>query len=116
MTPRPVDNHANYHAHIYFEQESAEEAASLCRRAGELFVVQVGRLHRRPVGPHPRWSCQLAFERAQFDPLMAWLEANRQGLSVLVHPLTGNDLEDHTTHASWLGEAVPLNLAALGAG
>lgn len=30
---------------------------------------------------------------------LAWLEANRGGLTILVHGLTGNDLEDHTTHA-----------------
>ncbi|WP_413167957.1 DOPA 4,5-dioxygenase family protein [Capilliphycus salinus ALCB114379] len=46
----------------------------------------------------------------QFDLLIPWLEENREGLSVLVHGLTGNDLEDHTEHASWLGTAVPLKL------
>jgi aromatic ring-cleaving dioxygenase len=114
-TQLPIHHFSRYHAHVYFEQESVEKAASLCRQAGELFAVQVGRIHRRPVGPHPHWSCQLAFDRAQFEPLMAWLQENRGDLSVLVHPLSGNDLDDHTTHASWLGDAVPLHLAALGA-
>jgi aromatic ring-cleaving dioxygenase len=35
---------------------------------------------------------------------------NRDGLVVLVHPETGNDLIDHTTHAAWLGPPLPLRL------
>ena len=31
-------------------------------------------------------------------------------LTVFVHGLTGDDLEDHTTHASWLGKPAKLNL------
>ena len=42
--------------------------------------------------------------------LIAWLDENRGGLDILVHGLTGNDLEDHTTHAAWLGDAARLNL------
>jgi DOPA 4,5-dioxygenase len=72
----------------------------------------MGRVHERPVGPHPYWSCQLAFDAGQFEGLIPWLEAHRRGLNILVHPQTGNSLEDHTTHASWLGEPAELNLAA----
>ena len=31
-------------------------------------------------------------------------------LNILIHGLTGDDLADHTTHASWLGDCVELNL------
>ena len=71
----------------------------------------MGRVHEKLVGPHPRWSCQLAFDAAQFDGLIPWLEAHRAGLNILVHPRSGSSLEDHTTLASWLGEPVELNLA-----
>ncbi len=57
------------------------------------------------------WSCQITFGHKDFDALIAWLDEHRQGLTVLVHGLTGDDLRDHTNYAYWLGEPKPLNLA-----
>lgn len=110
MTKRPTNSYDHYHAHVYFNENSVTKAASMCQKAGELFGVKVGRVHQKLVGPHPRWSCQLAFDKAQFDELIPWLDNHRGELTVLVHALTGSDLEDHTEHASWLGEPIPLNL------
>lgn len=112
--PRPRNVFGKYHAHVYFDQETTEQARELCQNAAKSFGVAMGRVHQRPVGPHPRWSCQLAFDSTQFDKLIPWLEAHRGGLTVLVHGVTGNDLDDHTTHASWLGEAAKLNLEVFG--
>lgn len=111
MIKRPQNVHAKYHAHVYFDEDTFEQARAMCDRAGILFDVAVGRMHRKPVGPHPYWSCQLAFDAGQFDALIPWLDQHRQGLDILVHGLTGNDLQDHTTHAAWLGEPADLNLA-----
>jgi aromatic ring-cleaving dioxygenase len=110
----PRNNYQAYHAHVYFDEATLQRASALCFEAGEHFPVRVGRVHEKLVGPHPRWSCQLAFDAAIFDELINWLEERRDGLSILVHGLTGNDLEDHTTHASWLGESVPLDLSIFG--
>jgi DOPA 4,5-dioxygenase len=108
---RPRNVHANYHAHVYFGPDTVEQARALCMEAGRRFSgVTVGRVHERLVGPHPHWSCQLAFDSATFEPFIAWLEENRNGLDVFVHGLTGDDLKDHTTHASWLGNSSVLNL------
>ncbi|MEL0630893.1 DOPA 4,5-dioxygenase family protein [Psychromonas aquatilis] len=38
-------------------------------------------------------------------------EKERNGLTVLVHALTGDNLKDHTEHAYWLGHPVALNLS-----
>ncbi len=111
MTKRPENVYEKYHAHVYFDQDTLDAATKICTRAGELFGVAVGRVHQKNVGPHPRWSCQLAFDATQFDDLIAFLEDKRAGMTVLVHALTGNDLDDHTVHAAWLGEPVDLNLA-----
>ena len=108
---RPVNIYKAYHAHVYFNRASLKTASSLCGRAGELFGVKVGRVHQKLVGPHPRWSCQLAFNSAQFEELVPWLDVSRGGLTVLVHALTGDDLADHTEHATWLGDAVQLDLS-----
>jgi len=100
-----------YHAHIYFDAETETQARSLIERVAERFAVTVGRVHCRPVGPHPCWSCQLAFGPELFAELMPWLILNRQGLVVFTHPLTGDDLADHTDYVVWLGEAQPLDLS-----
>jgi aromatic ring-cleaving dioxygenase len=35
------------------------------------------------------------------------------GLTSLIHPLTDDDLADHTTLAQWLGEPLPLDESVL---
>jgi DOPA 4,5-dioxygenase len=37
---------------------------------------------------------------------------NRDGLTILLHPETGNDYRDHTAHAAWFGAVLPLRLEA----
>jgi DOPA 4,5-dioxygenase len=108
--PRPRNAFAKYHAHVYFNKGTTEQARELCQNAASLFGVTMGRVHEKPVGPHPHWSCQLAFDSTQFDKLIPWLDEHRGGLNILVHPSTGKHLEDHTTNASWLGEPAKLNL------
>ncbi len=110
MPRRPQNNHKAYHAHVYFDATGIEQARALVAEAGTLFKVQVGRIHEQPVGPHPIGSCQLAFSAREFDKLIPWLDERRGKLDVFVHALTGNDLADHTTYASWLGNEWPLNL------
>ncbi|HXE21875.1 MAG TPA: DOPA 4,5-dioxygenase family protein [Rhodoferax sp.] len=112
--PRPRNIYARYHAHVYFGPDTVAQARALCEQAGALFGLRVGRVHEKLVGPHPHWSCQIAFDSAQFDPVIDWLEHNRNGLDVLVHGLTGDDLADHTLHAAWLGRPSKLNLAMFG--
>ena len=102
-----------YHAHVYFDESTCEQAIALCEEAGKQFSVKVGRVHRKPVGPHPSWSCQLAFELDESAILLSWLALNRKGLTILIHPVTGNDLKDHTDYASWMGNSQVLNLDAL---
>ena len=111
MTKRPENLYQHYHAHVYFDASSADRADALCKAAGQALDVRVGRFHRRLVGPHPCWSCQIWFDDVQFAQLVPWLEAHRDGLNILVHGLTGNDLKDHTDHASWLGEEQALVLS-----
>ena len=102
-----------YHAHVYFDEFTCYRATALCEEAGKLFAVKVGRIHRKPVGPHPCWSCQLAFDCDRYADLLSWLALNRRGLTILIHPLTGNDLLDHTAYASWMGQPENLKLEVL---
>ena len=74
---------------------------------------KLGRFHEEPVGPHPRWSYQLAFPAAVFAHVVGWLALNHGALDVFIHPNTGDELRDHRDCALWLGRSHVLNLAAL---
>ena len=102
-----------FHAHIYYAPETRPVAERLREAIGAGFAVQLGRWHDQPVGPHPVSMYQVAFAVAEFPRLVPWLMLNREGLSVLVHPLTGNDYDDHAHHALWLGPPLPLRLDQL---
>lgn len=108
---RPVNHHKAYHAHVYFDESTLAFATKLCHQAGELFALKVGRVHQKPVGPHPKWSCQIVFGAKDFEAFIPWLDLHRKGLSVLVHALTGNNLADHTDFAYWLGQPEKLELS-----
>lgn len=103
-----------YHAHIYFDAETLEQARALCETARDTFGIEMGRVHERPVGPHPDWSCQLAFAPEKFAEVVPWLALNRNGLVVFVHPETGDELKDHTERALWMGAVRPLDTSVFG--
>jgi DOPA 4,5-dioxygenase len=101
---------ASFHSHIYFDASSRDAARRLCEEAGTKFGVTVGRMHERPVGPHPDWSCQLAYAPELFGQVMPWLALHRGNLVVFTHPETGDELTDHRDRAIWMGAVRPLNL------
>ena len=103
----------SYHAHVYYDAESVEQARDLCERTRGKFGVEMGRVHERPVGPHPMWSCQLAFGPELFGEIVPWLSLNRGGLTLFVHAETGDVIADHTEHALWMGQMMDLDLSAL---
>ncbi len=106
----PINRYPAYHAHVYFDAQTLSEARDLCERTQDHFPAKMGRVHERPIGPHPFWSCQLSFDSDAFADVIAFLDAERGGLTILVHGLTGDDFADHTDHAAWLGAPVELNL------
>jgi len=101
-----------YHSHVYFDAHSMAQAERLCRAADRLFPELVmGRMHQRPVGPHPDWSCQLAYSAHLLEKVLPWLAVHRQGLVIFTHPLSGDDLRDHRDYAIWMGAVRPLDLS-----
>ncbi len=113
MTEIDTDTIQSYHAHVYYDAETKETAARLREAVEARFDITMGRWHDRPVGPHPCWSYQIAFETELFAELVPWLALNRDGLDVLVHPNTGQDLPDHAGRAMWLGQSHKLDLSVL---
>jgi len=104
----------NFHAHIYYDPEEVERAKQLAAAAQARFGVAVGHFHLRPVGPHPRGSCQLTVPTERFGDFAQWAALNRNGLTIFAHTETGEDLADHTEHVIWFGESEPLDLSIFG--
>jgi aromatic ring-cleaving dioxygenase len=102
-----------FHAHVYFDASTLEQARALCQAAAQRFPLEMGRVHEKPVGPHPDWSCQLAFRPEVFGALIPWLALHRAGLVVFIHPISDNDLRDHRDRAMWMGAVRPLDLSVL---
>jgi aromatic ring-cleaving dioxygenase len=115
LTPRePEGAITAYHAHVYYDARSKPVAEQLREAIAGRFAVELGRWHDQPIGPHPSGSYQIAFGPEVFAELVPWLALNRQGLTVFVHPETGDARADHSAHVIWLGESQELSLAALG--
>lgn len=104
-----------YHAHIYFRPDEAAAIAALHARAQEDLgaVASVWPIRHRPVGPHPLPMFEIEFKHPSREAVLAWIQAHHGSHDVLLHPETGNDLIDHTTHAVWLGAPQPLDLSRL---
>ena len=104
---------APYHAHVYYSDEDRAAASALREEftAGRPQVLFVGRMMDRGVGPHPLPQFEVHFpERARLE-VVAAIEAS--GLRALVHPLTDDDLADHTNLAQWIGEPLELDVTTL---
>ncbi|SBS26646.1 Dopa 4,5-dioxygenase family [Marinomonas aquimarina] len=100
-----------YHAHLYYEDQAGRALAQqIAHQLSSLHEVVVGRFHERKVGPHPMWSVQIAFNAELFDKVIPWLMLNRGELDVLFHPLSGDELYDHTQGAAWLGKSHELDI------
>ncbi len=101
----------DFHAHIYYDPDEVEVARQLAAATQAKFSVAVGHFHLRPVGPHPRGSCQLTVPSDLFGDVAQWLALNRGELTIFAHANTGNDLADHTQHVIWFGPSEELNLS-----
>ncbi|MBY4635856.1 DOPA 4,5-dioxygenase family protein [Sphingopyxis sp. XHP0097] len=107
-----TDPDARWHAHIYYD--AAERAAALALRQAfgrDAAILFVGAMSDAPVGPHPIAQFEVHFLGEHRAAVVAAVEA--MGLRALVHPLTDDDLADHTTLAHWIGAPLPLNLSVL---
>ena len=115
MPSRAPSSIADWHAHVYFDAATRDAAWALRELIGVELAgrVQIGRFHEKPVGPHPMWSYQLAFDADQFAHIVGWLTLNHGALDVFIHPNTGDELRDHRDSALWLGKSHTLDLNAL---
>ena len=106
---------AGYHAHVYYDPQTTRDLAEQLRAhvAAEFPQATLGRWHDELVGPHTQSMYQIAFPSGLLASFLPWLMLNRGGLTILLHPETGDDYRDHTAHAVWFGAELPLRLEAL---
>jgi aromatic ring-cleaving dioxygenase len=111
--PRAI---TDYHAHIYYDPATTRiKAERLRERVGAQFPqAKLGRWHDELVGPHPQSMFQIAFPIEMLAGFVPWLMLNRDGLTILLHPETGDDYTDHSAHAAWFGAVLPLRLDVFG--
>lgn len=114
----PPDADAPYHAHIYCGPAERPVAEAL-----RLWLVEamgsgamprllfVGRLTEGKAGPHPIPQFEIHFLKDLLPAVLPLLEGS--GLRALVHPLTDDDLADHTSLGHWIGTPVELDLTTL---
>lgn len=107
-----IDPDAPYHAHIYFDDVERAAAAALREDFGrDPAILFVGAMTDGGVGPHPIAQYEVHFLGAAQAAVVAAIEAT--GLRALIHPLTDDDLADHTVLAHWIGEPVELDVTVL---
>lgn len=111
---------APYHAHIYYDLDDRAAAERLHRELsaskglGELAnVIFVGEMRDKKVGPHPKPQFEIHFLEDALPQVLPLIRAS--GLTALVHPLTDDDLADHTTLALWIGGPLALDETVLDA-
>ena len=103
---------APYHAHVYFSDGQRKDAERLKGQfEAEPFVLFVGRMTEGKIGPHPIPQFEVHFRRSALADVQALIRAS--GLRALVHPLTDDDLADHTSLGEWFGEPLDLDLTTL---
>lgn len=113
-----MKNNAPYHAHIYYEERDRAAAEHLHQQLSNVkkvadfaSVVLVGEMRDKNVGPHPTPQFEVHFLEDVLPKILALIKASH--LTALVHPLTDDDLADHTSLALWIGEPLPLDHSAL---
>jgi DOPA 4,5-dioxygenase len=107
-----------WHAHVYYDLDTWSVAEQLHQKLNDLKssggipnLVLVGKMYDKGVGPHPKPQFEIQFLASDLPAIAELLRAT--GLTSLLHPLTDDDLADHTTLAEWIGQPLPLDETVL---
>jgi aromatic ring-cleaving dioxygenase len=112
------DHNQPYHAHIYYVPETRYIAEQVRHQLGSLKssgeipqLLFIGQMKDYKAGPHPIPQFEIHYTRAALPEIVSFIEST--GLTALVHPLTDDDVADHTSLAHWIGEPLKLDLSTL---
>lgn len=116
---------SGYDFHIYYHNKAApvrDEAIRLKNAIFDTFqqeidedVLVVKVLRDEQIrGPHITAFFEVDVNSPElFVQFFSWIQLNHGPLSVLIHPNSDDTLKDHTIHAAWLGDKLPLLLYQL---
>lgn len=105
----------SYHAHVYFALNQTALASAVRDNILKDIpqITYAGQLIPLSVGPHTMPMFELHIPASMINYAKASIDALREGLSVLIHPVQQDELDAHTRAAIWLGEKLPLKLDML---
>ena len=126
-----------YHFHTYWFQHRPESYAAALRIQSELlnavtegkFIVvlpgiteeilpgidesQIPHINTEPVGPHPCGSFETWVPQEYLSEAMSFFMQRRGELSILFHPRTRWEVEDHGARNMWIGPPMRLDYTVL---
>ena len=126
-----------FHFHVYWHQHRPESYAAALRIQAELltavfegeFLVvlpgiteelvpgidesQIPGINTEPIGPHPCGSFETWVPKEYFAEAMNFFMQRRGELTILIHPRSAHEVEDHASRNMWLGPPMRLDLTAL---
>lgn len=115
----------NYDIHVYFDPTLDKGTYYYTQSRARQLVNDIYRLFPEAVlsapqevgivGPHLKPNYEIDIKPEAFGKVVAWLMQNnphwggKDGLTILIHPKTGDEWRDHVKSALWLGKQIPLN-------
>lgn len=122
LTEYKLEEIKEFHFHVYFFQKNEDSVRFALElrdkiiklvEKGYFQVVPNPRVNMEPRGPHPVGSYSVWCPKEHFHRLFSFFLLHRGNHSVLVHPLTREDVIDHTERAVWMGPSFPVDTSVL---
>jgi DOPA 4,5-dioxygenase len=102
-----------WHCHVYFSPETRDVATRVNEKVQDDFRIWDYRWLDEGNPMHPAPMFRFQFLPEDLGRFIEWITLNRDGLSVLVHAITGDNYFDHDYNAMWLGKPLTLDLEGL---
>jgi aromatic ring-cleaving dioxygenase len=107
-----MDKVEGYHIHIYHDDFVSQFSAdNILTQLQTLFPKHLEANYKiGVVGPHLTKNIQIDITKEGFAEIVQWLQMNNSGLSILVHPETGDDAKDHLQNSIWINKELGYNM------
>merc|ERR1711890_132869 len=115
------DEIKEYHFHTYWFQNRPESYNAALRIQSELisavaegkFIVVLPGITKEPVGPHPCGSFETWVPKEYLNEALSFFMQRRGELTILIHPRTRWENEDHFGRNLWIGPPMKIDATVL---
>lgn len=99
-----------FHAHIYFNALTRENALTLSSKvlSQGYSGVKIIKIYDHKAGPHHLPMVEMHFTEKVKDQMLSFLQSHHENLSILIHEDSGDDFKDHL-NPQWVGEVLPID-------